>query len=194
MIIVGGASILLNYGFRINSDDIDCTDKSGVLMNDIINQVAEKHNLPKHWINTDFVHTKSYSSKLDQYSVFYKSYGYGALEVRTIKDEYLIAMKIVSARKYKNDYSDIYGILGECRKANKSISFEMVESALINLYSDISIADKTALEFTKKIIENPESIQYEQIISKEAVHADDVIEMKNDLKLDSKDIEYILKK
>lgn len=29
LIIVGGASILLNYGFRLNSEDIDCTDKSG---------------------------------------------------------------------------------------------------------------------------------------------------------------------
>lgn len=194
LIIVGGASILLNYGFRLNSEDIDCTDKSGVLMNDYINVVAEKYGLPKHWINTDFIHTKSYSNKLEQYSTFYKSYGFGALEVRTIKDEYLIAMKVVSARKYKNDYSDIFGIVNECRQNGKTITLKLVETAIYNLYGDINVADKSAFDFAKEIIEHPESIDYELIKQKENSHAETVKEIKNDSELDSQDIEYILKK
>ena len=46
------------------------------------------------------MHTLSYSPKLEQYSVYYKSF-YGVLNVRTISAEYLIAMKLCSGRKYK---------------------------------------------------------------------------------------------
>ena len=107
LIVVGGASILLNYSFRASTVDIDCVDVNDALMNEIINEVGDKYNLPIGWINTDFLKTNSYSSKLMQYSSFYKSYLGDTLIVRTIKDEYLIAMKVISARKYKNDYSDI---------------------------------------------------------------------------------------
>ena len=44
LIIVGGASIILNYGFRNSTSDIDCTDKHKVLMNDITNNKKKKHN------------------------------------------------------------------------------------------------------------------------------------------------------
>ena len=101
LVIVGGASIILNYGFRMSTLDIDCSDTSGILVNEIVNEIADKYGLPTNWINTDFTKTTSYSSKINQYSSYYKTYGNGALAVRTIKDQYLLAMKIVSARKYK---------------------------------------------------------------------------------------------
>lgn len=194
IIIVGGASILLNYGFRVNSNYIDCSDRSGILMNDIIDEVGTKYNLPKNWINTDFVHTKSYSQKLDQYSTFYKSYGYGALDVRTIKDEYLIAMKIVSARKYRNDFSDIYGIITECRNKNIEITFEKVTRAIIDLYGSIDIANKLALDFTKKIIEDPESVTYQSIKEQENLAASEIRKIEPDNNLELENIDYILSK
>ena len=92
-------------------------------MNDAISEVANKFDLPNDWINTDFIMTKSYSEKLIRYSVYYKSFSNGCLNVRTIKDEYLIAMKLVSGRKYKNDLSDIIGILD----SNKSITISLIE-------------------------------------------------------------------
>ena len=194
IVIVGGASILLNYGFRFNSNDIDCSDRGGILMNDIINEIANKHNLPSNWINTDFIATKSYSNKLDQYSKYYKTYGYGALDVRTIKDEYLVAMKIVSARKYKNDYSDIFGIINECKNKGEAITFKMINKAIIDLYGTIDVVDKDTFEFTKKVIEQPELFNYESIREQEKQAMVSVIEMNNDDNLDSEDIEYILKK
>ena len=194
IIIVGGASILLNYGFRFNSADIDCSDKGGILMNDVINEIAIKYHLPSNWINTDFVHTKSYSNKLDLYSQFYKTYGYGTLDVRTIKDEYLIAMKVVSARKYKNDYSDIYGIINECRNNNKNITYEMITTALVNLYGTTDVADKNALSFTKRIIENPSELTYLNIREKENETAVTIKNLKEDKNIKSEDIEHILSK
>lgn len=185
---------MLNYGFRFNSNDVDCSDRGGVLMNDIINEIAKKHNLPSNWINTDFIRTKSFSNKLDQYSEYYKTYGYGALDVRTIKDEYLVAMKIVSARKYKNDYSDIYGIINECKNNGKTITFEKINKALIDLYGSIDVADKDAFGFTRKVIEQPELFDYESIREQEKQAMVSVIEMSNEGNLDSEDIDYILKR
>ena len=121
LIVVGGASILLNYSFRMSTIDIDCLDVNDALMNEIVNKVGDKYDLPNGWINTDFTRTNSYTPKLVQHSCFYKSYSNGTLVVRTIKDEYLVAMKMVAARKYKHDYSDIFGII----KENKSVSFGM---------------------------------------------------------------------
>ncbi|MBE6143538.1 MAG: hypothetical protein E7177_06110 [Erysipelotrichaceae bacterium] len=75
IILVGGASILVNYSFRMSTSDVDCIDVNNILMNDAINVVAEKYSLPYDWINTDFKITKSYSDKLVNYSTFYKSFG-----------------------------------------------------------------------------------------------------------------------
>lgn len=167
LIIVGGASIVLNYGFRISTGDIDCTDEQKILMNDVVNKIADKYSLPEDWINTSFMNSASFSNKIYQYSSFYRTFGNGILNVRTIKDEYLLAMKVVSGRKYKNDYSDILGIILECNKNGKEITIDLLESAIIKLYDSFDKADKEALEFAKKVILNPNEFTYEEIREKE---------------------------
>ena len=158
LIIVGGASILLNYSFRETTVDIDCLDVQDALMNEIISNVGEKYQLPNGWINTDFIKTNSYTPKLIQYSSYYKSYANGSLVVRTIKDEYLIAMKMMAARKYKHDYSDIFGII----KENPSLSFDKVMKAVENLYGDSSKILSEMITFVKSLFE-PNTISYADI-------------------------------
>lgn len=193
LIVVGGASIVLNYGFRFTTMDIDCIDENKILMNELINKVAEKFNLPLTRINTEFTSTSSYSPKLNQYSSYFKTYGHGVLEVRTIKDEYLLAMKIVSGRKYKNDYSDIYGIIMECLNENKAITIECIEKAIIDLYGSIKVADKEAFEFAKIIINDPNSISYSEVRISEEKNAA-LVKAKVDRNLKQEEIEYILSK
>ena len=171
LIIVGGASILLNYSFRMSTIDIDCLDVNDALMNEVVNEVGEKHNLPNGWINTDFIKTNSYTPKLIQYSSFYKSYSNGTLVIRTIKDEYLVAMKMVAARNYQHDISDIYGIIVE----NKRITFEAIEKAIIDLYGSLNIVENRVIEFVKDIFINP-SIRYIDIKNKEDKNKEVLIE------------------
>ena len=149
LIIVGGASILLNYSFRMSTIDIDCLDVNDALMNEIVNKVGEKYDLPNGWINTDFIRTNSYTPKLVQYSSFYKSYSNGTLVVRTIKDEYLVAMKMVAARKYKHDYSDIFGII----KENKNISFSKIKTAIKELYGKVDVVSDDMMAFVKDVLD-----------------------------------------
>lgn len=133
IVLVGGAAILTNYGFRDMTTDIDAVIHASSSIKDAINHVGDKFDLPSGWLNADFMRTGSYSPKLDEFSVYYKTF-YGVLAVRTVAAEYLIAMKLRSGRKYKNDLSDIIGILAEHEKQGAPITFEKIEKAVIDLY------------------------------------------------------------
>lgn len=133
IILIGGAAILANYGFRNMTTDVDAIIHAAASMKDAINRVGDKYDLPNGWLNTDFMRTGSYSPKLVEFSVHYRTYS-NVLEIRTIASEYLIAMKLRSGRKYKNDLSDIIGILAEHEKRNQPITLEMINKAVIDLY------------------------------------------------------------
>jgi len=68
---------------------------------------------------------------------------------RTVASEYLIAMKLMSGRRYKNDLSDIAGILLEHQKQGNPISQEMIGKAITKLYGETatlpSVSQKTIL-------------------------------------------------
>ena len=153
IIIVGGGSIIINYNFRMSSVDIDAFNTSEEMIKEASKAVAEKYNLSYDWLNNDFKKTKSYSPKLRQYSVHYKTYS-NVLEIRTITREYLIAMKMVSARKYKHDLSDILGILFSHYSNDDIITFDEVEKAVINLYGNWDKVSDDVKEFVKKAIDN----------------------------------------
>ena len=133
IILIGGAAILANYGFRNMTTDIDALIYASSSMKEAINHVGDKFHLPNGWLNTNFVHTGSYSSKLAEHSIYYKTFS-NVLQIRAISAEYLIAMKLRSGRKYKNDLSDIIGILAEHEKQGSPILMEDIDKAVKNLY------------------------------------------------------------
>lgn len=133
IILVGGASILINYGFRETTYDMDAIIKASGVMKDAINIVGDRLGLPVGWLNTDFVNTNSYTPRLAEYSRYYKTFS-NILQIRTIADEYLVAMKLMAGRQYKNDLSDIVGVLIELQRRNKPLSFENVQKAVMDLY------------------------------------------------------------
>ena len=110
LILIGGASVLINYGFRNMTSDIDALILAASSMKDAINTVGDKFHLPNGWFNADFEGTSSYTPKLVQYSEYYRTYS-NIVSIRTVSAEYLVAMKLRSGRLYKNDLSDILGIL-----------------------------------------------------------------------------------
>lgn len=133
IILIGGAAILANYGFREMTTDIDAVIHAVSSMKEAVNHVGDKYNLPNGWLNADFMKTDSYSSKLDQYSVYYREFS-NVLTVRTVSAEYLIAMKLCSGRKYKKDLSDVIGILAEHEKRGEPITMERIDKAVTDLY------------------------------------------------------------
>ena len=86
IILIGGAAIIANYGFRDMTTDVDAIIRAASSMKDVINRVGDKFNLPNGWLNADFMHTGSYSPKLMEYSVKYRQFS-NVLEVRTVSAE-----------------------------------------------------------------------------------------------------------
>jgi len=137
IILIGGAAILAKYGFRELTYDIDAVIIASSAMKEAINNIGDRFNLPQGWLNTDFKQTGSYSNKLHEVSVYYKTFS-NILQVSTVDAEYLVAMKLMSGRRYKNDISDVYGILWEHQKNGKPLSKAKIEQAIIALYGDVA--------------------------------------------------------
>ena len=146
LVLIGGASVLVNYGFRDMTTDVDAIIQAASSMKEAINRVGDKYGLPNGWLNSDFRRTGSYSPKLIQYSTYYKTFS-NILTVRTIADEYLVAMKLRAGRQYKNDLSDVLGILAEHEKLGRPITMEQIRTAVCNLYDDWAALPEDARVF-----------------------------------------------
>jgi len=150
IVLIGGAAILANYGFRESTYDIDAIINASEYMKDAINIVGDELGLPNGWMNSDFVKTSSYSPKLILYSKFYKRFG-NIIDVRTVTGEYLIAMKLMSARKYKNDISDVIGILIEEKRRGNDITHEIIRNAVVNLYGEWMCIPEKSRKFSEEL-------------------------------------------
>jgi predicted nucleotidyltransferase len=133
IVLIGGAAVLANYGFRELTYDIDAIILASSVMKDAINHIADKFGLPDGWLNADFQKTASFSKKLLEVSVYYKTFS-NILQVRTVSGEYLLAMKVMAGRKYKHDLSDMMGILWESQQSGNPISRESIQKAVEALY------------------------------------------------------------
>ena len=151
MILVGGASVLLNYDFRVSSYDIDASYESEAVMKEAINAVGDRFGLPNGWVNDDFKKTISYTPKIVQYSEYYRTFSH-ALSIRTVRAEHLVAMKLMSGRQYKKDLSDIAGIVYEQQLAEKPLSYEMIDRAVCNLYGGWDNISDFAKDVLDKIL------------------------------------------
>lgn len=146
IIFVGGGSIMLNYRFRDATQDFDVILKTVSGVKDVIAKFADDNELPRDWMNSDFIRTASYSSVLAEVSKHFCTLNNGTLEIRTVSGVYLIAMKLMARREYRNDISDAIGILIEEKDSGKDISYEDIKNAYKRLYDGAEIPEKLAVK------------------------------------------------
>lgn len=151
--LIGGASILVNYGFRDSTYDVDALIQASSSMKDAINYVTDTMGLPNDWLNEDFKNTKSYTPRLVNYSKYYRTFS-NVVTVRTITGEYLVAMKLMAYRQYKHDISDIVGVLREQQKAGDPLSYERIEKAVTDLYDGWENLPADAQTMIRSILDN----------------------------------------
>lgn len=196
IILVGGAAILAQYGFREMTYDIDAVILASSSLKEAINRVGDKFGLPNGWLNMDFKKTRSYSDKLSEVSVYYKTFS-NILNVRTIGAEYLIAMKLMSGRQYKNDLSDVAGILLEHQKGKNPIKREDIDKAVVVLYKAGSKLSKGSKQFINDIYSDGNFESIYKIIRENEKHSKEILldfekDKPNDLK--EENISSILEK
>ena len=164
IILVGGASVLINYNFRNSTNDADAYISNNKVIKEAMKAVAEKHKLSKKWLNDDFKKTDSFTPMIRNFSKKYKQYS-NLLDIYTIDAEHLIAMKLVAGRDYKYDLSDIVGVLLEHEKAEKPITKELIIKAFIDLYGNNMTKEQEVLLDTiygqdyEELYENIRSIE-----------------------------------
>ena len=180
IIMIGGASVLVNYGFREMTTDIDAIIMASSAMNDAIRKVGDKHNLPVGWLNADFVKTSSYTEKLSRYSKHYRTIS-NVLNIRTVSAEYLIAMKLKAGRAYKHDRSDVVGILAEHERQQNPISLDAIKTAVANLYDSWDAISTEMQEFIEDIYMAGDFVSlFDSVKAEEAQSKDILIEFQKD--------------
>ena len=85
-----------------------------------------------------------------EYSKYYKTFA-NVLQIRTVSAEYLVAMKLMAGRQYKNDLSDIVGVLMEQEERNEPLTFEKIQKAIIDLYDSYSQIPKDSRAFIEAV-------------------------------------------
>ena len=180
IILIGGASILINYGFREMTYDMDAIINSSSAMKDAITKVGDRLGLPLGWLNTDFVKTRSYTPRLIKVSKYYKTFS-NVLQVRTVSAEYLVAMKLMAGRQYKNDLSDIVGILIEQEERGERLTFARIKQAVIDLYDEYESLPENSRKFIEAIYAQADLKNfYRQCRRMELDNKDQLIEFQTD--------------
>lgn len=177
--LIGGASILINYGFRDSTYDVDALIQASSAMKDAINYVTDTLGLPNGWLNEDFKNTKSYTPRLVNYSKYYRTFS-NVLTVRTITGEHLVAMKLMAYRQYKHDISDIVGILREQQNSGDPLTFERIDKAVTDLYDSWEKLPENARGMIESILANEDmDALYEAYANEEAAAKDALITFKD---------------
>ena len=173
--LIGGASILINYGFRDSTYDVDALIHASSAMKDAINYVTDTLGLPNGWLNEDFKNTKSYTPRLVNHSKYYRTFS-NVLAVRTITGEYLVAMKLMAYRQYKHDISDIVGILREQQNSGDPLTLERIDKAVKDLYDNWDNLPENAKNIIESILANEDmDALYEAYANEEAAAKDALI-------------------
>ena len=174
IILIGGAAIVANYGFRDMTADIVAVIRASSSMKDAINRVGDKYGLPNGWLNGDFMQTSSYSPRLDEFSEYYKTFS-NIVTVRTIRAEYLLAMKLCAGRLYKNDLSDILGILAEHEKKGIPITSAEVDRAVNELYGGWEAIPEDSQAFIRSAMEQGDYEDLYASVRREEARAKDAL-------------------
>ena len=176
IILIGGASIVINYRFREMTYDMDAIIDAASSMKDAINYVGDKFGLPNGWMNDDFMRTESYTPRINQYSKYYHTYS-NVVTFRTVTGEYLLAMKLRAGREYKYDRSDVIGILWEQEKMGDPLSLERIKQAVVDLYDSYDVLTDDVKQFIEKALENRDyEAVYARVSQAEAENKENLLE------------------
>ena len=176
IILIGGASVVINYGFREMTYDMDAIINAASSMKDAIDTVGDRYELPTGWMNDDFMKTESYTPRIAAFAKYYRTYS-NVVTFRTITGEYLVAMKLRSGREYKYDRSDVIGILWEQEKMGDPLSMERIKKAVIDLYDSYDVLTEDVKEFIEKAIQDGGYAEiYERVRQAEAENRKNLLE------------------
>ena len=133
IMLTGGAAMCLVHSARDMTKDVDALYEPKNEINRLAAQVAAERGLPEDWLNDGVKGFVTQSATTEDFMAF------DGLKITTVTPEYLLAMKLMSARFGEKDYEDIHFLLG---KLNIK-SMEEASEILLSFYPVERILPKT---------------------------------------------------
>lgn len=128
IIITGGASMCLVHSARDMTQDIDAIYEPKSIINELVKKIAEENNLPMDWLNDSVKGFVNENIETVEFATL------GNLKIATVTPEYLLAMKLLSARVTGQDYNDIKFLLNKLEITTSKEAYEIIEKVFpINL-------------------------------------------------------------
>lgn len=99
----------------------------------------------------------------------------------SVSAEYLAAMKLMAGRQYKNDLSDVVGILLEQQKIEKPITLDCIKRAAMELYDGYDKLPESSKIFIEAVFQNSDLEElYEKVRADEKQNKDILLEFQED--------------
>lgn len=152
VILTGGASMCLIHSARDMTKDIDALYEPKSDINMLVKKIAAENGLPMDWLNDS---VKGFVNENLETVMFLRL---GALNVSTVTPEYLLAMKLMSARATGQDYNDIKYLF---QKLNIT-SFKQAEEIVDRFYPMRQILPKTMYIIEQSLQEILDQDEYER--------------------------------
>ena len=133
ILLTGGASMCLVHSARYMTKDIDAIYEPKSVINQLVIQIAEEQGLPHNWLNDSVKGFVAENAPRENYLSL------PCLKISTVSADYLLAMKLMSARFGETDYDDIKFLM---KKLNINTR-ELLSDVVTTYYSTEQILPKT---------------------------------------------------
>ena len=107
LLLTGGAAMSLVHNARDMTQDVDALFEPKTEIRALASQVAYENGLPEDWLNDSVKGYITTGAPTKEFTVLH------ALTISTVTPEYLLAMKLMSARHGTRDLEDIEFLLNK---------------------------------------------------------------------------------
>jgi len=107
ILLTDGASMCLVHEARDMTKDIDALYEPKTIINNIAIEIAKRNNIQEDWFNDSVKGFIRADAPVEDFILF------NNLRVQSVTAEYLLAMKLMSARQGETDYGDIRFLLNK---------------------------------------------------------------------------------
>jgi hypothetical protein len=121
LLLAGGATMALVHSARDMTKDVDALYEPKTTINEIVEKIAEEYGLNKDWLNDG---VKGFIDSNAPTEIFMEIPG---LVINTVSAEYLLSMKLLSARYGEKDHDDIKFLINKLDITSAEEAFEILE-------------------------------------------------------------------
>ena len=143
LLLTGGASMCLVHSARDMTKDIDALYEPKTTINQLVAKIAEEDGLPENWLNDS---VKGFVTEVAPQEDFM---ALSNLKITTVSADYLLAMKLMSARYGETDYADVKFLMNKLEIKTE----EALQEIVMRYFPADSILPKTKYLIEELIVE-----------------------------------------